>query len=322
MDVLQKDLQTFFGFITLAYDCLVWAATSFVNYAVHAVGEGLKLLGQIVNGMATAIVQAAQKMVDAFNAFVTWAVTFIRDTVNSVLGAVSDSMWSLLNGQYLSMQQFSASAQGDIHGPNGSVSEGTKASLSDLIFGDFFWLLVGIATLASVAWLLLNGLTLGFGFLATFAVTMIVGVLLKEAVNYVSSASGTNPTDYGKSAIMDELNAMLGSSQNETVSDGADVFEACFGIFTFIPEMAMFAVLKEKLTFALTLSITLLAFMNLVTKDPIISVTTLGVSLICLAKLYHDQDDLFEITKDKTLIKFGQFSALSGIGASSICLFL
>jgi hypothetical protein len=163
---------------------------------------------------------------------------------------------------------------------------------------------------------------MGFGFLTTFAVTMIVGVLLKEAVNYVSSASGTNPTDYGKSAIMDELNAMLGSSQNETVSDGANVFEACFGIFTFIPEMAMFAVLKEKMNFALTLSITLLAFMNLVTKDPIISVMTLGVSLMCLAKLFVDQDVLSKITGDQTLIDFALVTAMGGIGVSSACLFL
>jgi hypothetical protein len=86
--------------------------------------------------------------------------------------------------------------------------------------------------------------------------------------------------------------------------------------------MDLFAVLKDKMDFALTLSMTVLAFMNLALKDPIISVMTLGVSLLCLAKLCYDQNRLNGITNDPILIKLGLITSLSGIGVSSVCLFL
>jgi hypothetical protein len=86
--------------------------------------------------------------------------------------------------------------------------------------------------------------------------------------------------------------------------------------------MAMFAVLKDKMDLALTLSMTLIAFMNLAIKDTIISVMTLGVSMICLAKLYSDQNRLNSITEDPTLTELGIVSSLSVIGVSSVCLLL
>jgi hypothetical protein len=309
------------GIPELVYNGLVAGTNLLINFPTIMMNLGLAVingLGQLGGAAIQAVAAATKVVVDAFNAFVAWAIDYFSETINRVLGTISNTIQSLINGQYLSMSQFSLSAHGDVHGAGGNVSDQTKVQLKGLVYGDFFWVLVGAATLVSLILLGFQVITLGFGFLTSIAIMMIAGELLKNAINYISSASGTSSTDFGKSAIMNEINGTLGSNQNEGVSDGVDIFDACFGIFTFIPEMAMFAVLKDKMDFALTLSMTLLAFMNLAIKDPIISVMTLGVSLICLAKLYCDMADI----EDKMLVNLGLACSGGGIVISTVSLLI
>ena len=308
----------FVALVTLPYTLAVSAFNFIVSVTTFAVSLGLQALGSIAAGISDAVSAAETAVVNAFNAFVAWAINYFSETINSVLGTISNTIGSLMNGQFQSMLQFSVNSHRDVHGTGGNVSSQTKTDLHGLVYGDFFWVLVGAATLASLILLGFQVITFGFGFLTSIAVMMIAGELLKNAINYVSSTSGSGSTDFGKSTITDELDNILGSNQNESISEGAEVFDACFGVFAFGPEMGLFAVLKDKMDFALTISMTLLAFMNLVIKDSIISVITLGVSLICLAKLYCDMAEI----EDRALVTLGLLCSGAGITISGICLWI
>ena len=226
----QDVLQTFFSFITLAYDCLVWAATSFVNYAVHAVGEGLKLLGQIVNGMATAIVQAAQKMADAFNAFVTWAVTFITDTLNVLFGPIIDGIKSLGDSYCSNVYSACVPAQSEIEN-GGAVSYRTTNDLIRTITGDLLIALVGIATIVMLALTILSVVTGPFGFLEGTVMDVMLSLIVVSAIGgMIATLSSELDLNEQISDFIASLYAGAGGSLSDWayLSSAIDVFITLF----------------------------------------------------------------------------------------------
>jgi hypothetical protein len=304
------------------YNGIIAIAELYLDINRALIDIGLAVVGAFTAYYQTVIdnvIEIAETIVDVYMTFIDLAIELIQEIIDRVLSPIADMIWSLLDGQYQSMLLFSANAQCDIQ-DTGAVSNETKIALPSLLFGDFFWYLYVAAVAISGALMLMHVISGGFDFLLSIAVTMIAIELIKDAVNFISASSGLGSGDYGKSAIMAELGELLGSSPNENISVGMDVLDSCYGIFTLIPEIALFAILKDKFDLALTVSITLLAFMNLGLKDPIISVMTLGASLILLGKLYHDRTDLTILIKEPALINFAFVVAFSGIGVSSACL--
>ena len=219
----QGVLQTFFGLITLAYDCLVWAVSSFVNYAAHAVGEGLKFLGQIVNGMAAAIVQAAEAMVDAFNAFVTWAIEFIQNSLNTIFGPIIDSIKNAINDYCAGISSAWMKVNLEFR-TTGTVSPSTARMFGDALQGTLFLVLLAISVVIKMAMIALMVVTNVFGFLINLAVSQIAGIIVNQALSVgnhgTSTSNSIQGVDSSGNVNMSEYRSSLDASGINTSGNG------------------------------------------------------------------------------------------------------
>jgi hypothetical protein len=130
------------------------------------------------------------------------------------------------------------------------------------------------------------------------------------------SFGGPDLSDYGKSSIMNELDRLLGKSNKSEydLAFGADVIDACWGVIAIIPEAAVYAVMKNGWDLALSVIMTLVAFINLAIQNTLISILTLTISILCIVKLSTQAS----LIKDDSIWLLGLVSGAVGISTSCV----
>ncbi len=121
------------------------------------------------------------KIVDAFNAFVQWAIEFIQDTIDATIGPVIDTITNAI-GNYIGKIASAAMAAESEYKSTGYVSSSTISNLTNAILGDIFWVLVGAVTAVSIAIIAIQLGTMGFGFLISLAMENIASILIVTAI--------------------------------------------------------------------------------------------------------------------------------------------
>jgi hypothetical protein len=152
-----------------------------------ALGEiCLKLVKFLVQSAVIFIEAAVDAIVDAFMAFVQWAVNLILSVVDTVLSPIVKGIESLVCGYYRGI----ASAIGDgvtEYSRSGTLSLSTFSAFTRAWFGDFYWVLLGISAVITVVLLLLLPVTSVFSFLLSFVTTCVLTLIGYEAFGIAQS---------------------------------------------------------------------------------------------------------------------------------------
>jgi hypothetical protein len=127
--------------------------------------------------------------VNAYNAFVTWAIEFIQSTLNALFGPLIDKVQSMSDRYCSNVYAACGLAQNDIEN-GGTLSDESKIALSQAIMGDLFIVLMGAVVVISVALLVLTVVTGPFSFLTEVVASMLVSLLVVSMLGGIVSALG------------------------------------------------------------------------------------------------------------------------------------
>jgi hypothetical protein len=105
-----------------------------------------------------AVTAVVTVIVNAYNAFVTWAIEFIQSTLNALFGPLIDKVQSMSDRYCSNVYAACSYAQNDIEN-GGTLSDESKKALSQAIMGELFIVLMGAVVVVSVALLVLTVVT-------------------------------------------------------------------------------------------------------------------------------------------------------------------
>jgi len=178
-----------------------------VNLAV-ALGEiCLKFVKTLIQSAASYIEAAVDAIVDAFLAFVRWAITFITDVVNAAFGPVIQPIKEacVSYSQRVNTALMIGVTECSV---TGGVSSSTLSALSSAFFGDLYWVVLGVSVIVSLVIAALASLFAVFGMLISIAMASIVVVLAVNAI-------GLNQEQ------MNELSDERGESEGRIADDAS-----------------------------------------------------------------------------------------------------
>ncbi len=183
------------------WNCLVAIGTALANLASSLVQAGINYVTNLWNAVTTVV----NKIADAFNAFVQWAIEFISSTLNILLGPIADAIGGMLNDFYAG---FTSAVQGlcDEYDATETLSSAAIGYLRNAIMGPLFWVVFGVSLAIDVAITGLSVVTLGMAFLASFAISIAVSIVLDLALNVDSEQSDDDLIGSLLSCLGSELN--------------------------------------------------------------------------------------------------------------------
>jgi len=171
---------------------IIALGTFMIDVFVTIAEIGLSFLVKLANDVAQAVKEVAQAIVDAFCAFVDWAVEFIKEVFNAAFGPMIDAIKGLITGFQTDVRKAASQAVSDYES-TGSLSGSTLSLLYDVIVGDLFWFMLGVIVVIEVAMMVITAATAGMGFLIQMAIALGVSVLIEQALgSYKSSDSGSD----------------------------------------------------------------------------------------------------------------------------------
>ena len=88
------DFLTVGEVLEFVFDCLVWIGTTLYNLAEMVYEAGIELVCGLTNSVLSTIQSAVDKIVDAFQAFVTWAVDFVSDAFSALIAQPLQALYS------------------------------------------------------------------------------------------------------------------------------------------------------------------------------------------------------------------------------------
>jgi hypothetical protein len=184
------------GIAEFVYNAMVAGANMVINFATAMVNLGLAVingLGQIMNAVVAA---ATEVVVEAFNAFVTWAITFITDTLNVLFRPIINGITEIVDDYcvaVLSAIQYIT----DEKGRTGTVSEKAISQLVNALDGDLFESFFLMSIALEIALLALTIVTNIYSFLLIFVTSVALGFIIDQALNAGSAAQSTVSVNNG-----------------------------------------------------------------------------------------------------------------------------
>ncbi|HUT27227.1 MAG TPA: hypothetical protein VMW85_04180 [Methanomassiliicoccales archaeon] len=170
LDVISDIANMIFNF-------LVWVASGgLLLLFVHLVEIGLEAIGNMFSAAAAAVQGAVDAIVDAFMAFVDWAIDFITATLTAVFDPLISSVTNAINSYLAGLNSAMLLIQSDVES-TGSISAKGASNFVNALNGELYWILFGIATIFFVIVLAISAITNVFGF--------IVGIIASVAVMYI-----------------------------------------------------------------------------------------------------------------------------------------
>jgi hypothetical protein len=142
---------------------------------------GVKLVCGLTNSVLSTIQATVDKIVDAFQAFVTWAVEFIESVVNELFAPIVNGIQQMGESYSNKVAAACSSLISDIQSI-GSISEESLAALVKAILGDLFIMVAGITMIVVLALTTLSVVTGPFGFLMSFVTSIVVSLIVETAL--------------------------------------------------------------------------------------------------------------------------------------------
>ncbi|MBI0582822.1 MAG: hypothetical protein ISF22_01195 [Methanomassiliicoccus sp.] len=137
------DFLTVGEVLEFVFDCLVWIGTTLYNLADMMYQAGVRLISTITNAYISVIRTAVDKIVDAFEAFVTWAVEFIESVIDTVLGPIIDEIQLAIDDYGQGAVSALARAESDYEA-FGSVKASTISSFSNALGGSLYQIIIAL----------------------------------------------------------------------------------------------------------------------------------------------------------------------------------
>jgi hypothetical protein len=134
--------------------------------------------------MSAAVAAAIDKVVDAFAAFVQWAIEFIQDIIDATLAPLIRPIQDAI-GSYVAGIMSAAMVIETEYQNNGHVSPGSINRLVDAIFGPLFLIMIGVVAAISVAIIAMKVATMGIGALLSYATSSVESFLITSALGSV-----------------------------------------------------------------------------------------------------------------------------------------
>jgi hypothetical protein len=180
-----------------------------------------------------AILPDEDAIVDAFLAFLDWAVAFIQEIVDTVFGPIVEAIERLFNDYCEGVNAAVNSAAQDIL-EIGFISPLSLSGLMVSLNGDLYFVLLAIAATVSLTIILLKALTGPFSFLLQFAFTAILSLLVQEAMggSIEERYECDVPPDPSESTIQGLSEALVGDPDFEGPTDSQMFWGILSGVIT------------------------------------------------------------------------------------------
>jgi hypothetical protein len=319
--------MTFFNTVVTVADFMYHALIDrqFIgNLVTTVVVLGLHKIAEMIDTVSSVVIEAVNQIVNAFQAFVTWAVEFIESVVNELFAPIVSGIQQMGEQYYGRVAAACSDILSDIQSI-GSISERSKVELAKALLGDLFVLVAGITMLIVVAMTVLSVVTGPFGFLTTFVISVVVSLIVETALqaalatmNYVVDAGAT------LYQVVSGLFSWSGESidENDLVSTLVDgiisMFEA-YGIM-FVLVCPGLTSAEKNIARDVALAVTglfLAVFSVGLVNEDVAHVIDLVALVMAGGALLYSVIDLIEVMKmpnSSPKIVLGICTAISGVG--------
>jgi hypothetical protein len=173
----------------MAFDFLVWVATGGVLLLfVHLVEIGLEAIGKMLAAAAAAVQDVVDAIVDAFCAFVDWAIEFIKSTFNSLIAEPLNNRWESLEAWVLGLLSTVKNVCSKID--DGEIGAFHAAEeIFDYIFGSTtIRLSMAIVTMVVIGFSLMECVIGPFGFILMLVGPILMDIIMQGLVSAMSGA--------------------------------------------------------------------------------------------------------------------------------------
>jgi len=231
--------------------------------------------------------------VNALNAFVSWAISFMNQLLQSILAPivkpVQDGIVGYCGGIFDSTKGIESSVQG-----SGTASKESKNGLLNAFDADFFLIILTVVTLISIVLLALQAITGGVGFLISILVGVIVGYVVSTMIQAIAQAmySGGLPAPTPQAATAKTIE-ILGNKAPSSGSIGAAALTTCIDVFgtligSFIFTFKGINQMKELAWLALSICCLCVGWKATIFNSPLLDWVVIGASFLVLAHSFVD----------------------------------
>jgi hypothetical protein len=229
--VIENPLGALFSLATVVWN----AATAIATYFDHIAREAAVIGGKVVGRVASALVSVGEALVSALNVLLAWILDALSALFSPIINAINATMTSYLNTIWSSFQTLWT----DINDST-TITASMAFAFWNALLGSPFLIAVGIATAVSVAFVIIDALSLGTEFVVTDLLTIVAGAAVGAIVHGLSSWGAValiSPTMVGMGWSMFNLtngglHAMLSSNTSNAILGGVCAFAGiCLGAF-------------------------------------------------------------------------------------------
>jgi len=279
----------------MVFDFLVWVASGgMLLLLAHLVKEGLKAISNLVSTAISVVETAVDRIVDAFCAFVDWAIEQVSNIFNSLIAPLVDYISDAMHKIYSSIKSASTSIIADLE----EGSQATADSLNQMtnsIIGDLFFWIVGISVTINLAIFLIKGMTLGAGFLISTCLCVMAGLVVTNIIGMAAgSYDGSAPQDSTNGAITDWIESIfLQAGKSPTDIDQlVGYLDSFWCVIELIPSMVVMEAVPgfaAGIGLAATLFSIIIGFYAIADHDARLSAVGLVLSLIGVIDSYFGE---------------------------------
>jgi hypothetical protein len=139
----------------------------------------------------SAVTATITVIVNAYNAFMAWAIELIQDTVNAMIGSVTSAISNVLSS-YISQLISSIEKAQNEENITGTVSAATAAEVAGALNGDLLSILLTLSIVIDLVTLALTVVTNVFSFLVMTAATLVIGIIIDQAFHAQDTPQAEN----------------------------------------------------------------------------------------------------------------------------------
>jgi phosphodiesterase/alkaline phosphatase D-like protein len=215
----------------MAFGFLVWLATGgLLLLLAHLVLLGLEAIANLASSAASAIMEAVDAIVDAFCAFVDWAIEFIKSTIRSSMNGMINGLQQLGNA-FCGQMQMSCNAAAIDYNATGAVSQEQISKIATALIGTFFISLLTIGYVIITALIILSIVTNVFSFLVGLVVsTLLTFIVVELFMSTISYLQGDDPLDSLSTFLSSFITSQGGDPDDQYLSAAVDVVISVFDI--------------------------------------------------------------------------------------------
>ncbi len=181
---------------------------------------GVKLVCGLTNSALSTIQATVDKIVDAFQAFVAWAINEITRIANLILDTVLDPLINAMDAFYMMVKAASEQIKQDIMN-FGVATEEAMQNMIRAFTGDMLLIVLGLSVAVNAVFYAVQGLTVGAGFLISIVVSTIAGIVIQNIIGMaLGNYDSTNPQDDTQGPLTNWLESIfLGSGMSQGATE-------------------------------------------------------------------------------------------------------